>query len=331
MTGAIGFISCLGPILAQYVELKQSVGLNFDAAGRVLLHLDRFLSEKANGPEDFDANRFGAWCRTFEHVGTGTRRARMRIIYLFCLYRRRTEPGCFLPDPALFPPYSRHPRPYIFDEHEIPRLLDATQELKPHPMSPLRREVYRLALVLLYTSGLRRGELLRLTLGDYLPTEQTLMIRESKFYKSRMIPLSVDGSRELDAYLTARRNRHLPMDAASPLLVQGRRDGYSGGGIYDGLRGLFKAAGIHTETGGTPRVHDLRHTFAVHALLRWYREGADLGAKLPFLSAYMGHVSPVSTEYYLPFVASLAGAASEKFAEHCKPLLESFEGLGGSL
>jgi len=73
------------------------------------------------------------------------------------------------------------------------------------------------------------------------------------------------------------------------------------------------------------------HTFAVHALLRWYREGADLGAKLPFLSAYMGHVSPVSTEYYLPFVASLAGAASEKFAEHCKPLLESFEGLGGSL
>jgi integrase len=331
MNGEVRFVSCLGPVLAQYVELKQSVGLTFDAACRVLLHLDRFLSGNARGPEDFDVHCFEAWGRTIEHMGTGTRRAWMQIIYLFCLYRRRTEPGCFLPDPAQFPPYSPHPRPYIFDEQEILRLLDAARELKPHPMSPLRGDVYRLALVLLYTAGLRRGELLRLTLGDYSPTENTLLIRESKFYKSRLIPLSADATRELDAYLTARRARHLPVDAASPLLVQGRRDGYSGGGIYGGLRRLFKAAGIHTETGGTPRVHDLRHTFAVHALLRWYREGADLGARLPFLSAYMGHVSPVSTEYYLPFVASLAGAASEKFAEHCRPLLESFEGRGGAL
>jgi integrase len=331
MSCDIRFASCLGPVLAQYVELKQSVGLSFEAAGRVLLNLDRFLAENTDGPEDFDVHCFGAWCRTLEHMGSGTRRAWMRIIYLFCLYRRRTEPGCFLPDPAQFPPYSTPPRPYIFEEQEILRLLDASRELKPHPMSPLRREVYRLALVLLYTSGLRRGELLRLTVGDYSPADNTLMIRESKFYKSRLIPLSVDGVREIDAYLSARRARHLPMDAASPLLVQGRRDGYSGGGIYDGLRDLFKAAGIHAETGGTPRVHDLRHTFAVHALLRWYRQGADLGARLPFLSAYMGHVSPVSTEYYLPFVASLAGAAREKFAEHCKPLLESFEGHGGPL
>jgi integrase len=120
------------------------------------------------------------------------------------------------------------------------------------------------------------------------------------------------------------------MDAASPLLVQGQKGGYSGGGIYQGLRDLFQAAGIRTATGGTPRVHDLRHTFAVHALLRWYREGADLGAKLPFLSAYMGHVSPVSTEYYLPFVPALAGAASEKFAEYCKPLLDFFQEPGGT-
>lgn len=330
MKGDVRFVSCLGPAMARYQELKQSVGLSFDAACRVLLHLDRFLTANAAALEEFDTHSFSAWCRTIEHMGSGTRRAWMRIIYLFCLYRRKTEPGCFLPDPTQFPPSSPKPCPYIFEEHEILRVLDAARALKPHPMSPLRREVYRLALVLLYTAGLRRGELIKLALGDYSPTEQTLLIRESKFNKSRLIPLSSDGIRELDAYLAARRARHLPMDAASPLLVQGHREGYSGGGIYGGLQSLFKVAGIRTKTGGTPRVHDLRHTFAVHALLRWYREGADLGAKLPFLSAYLGHVSPVSTEYYLPFVTSLAGAASEKFAEHCKPLLESFVGLGGS-
>ena len=330
MNREVKFVSCLGPVMARYLELKVSVGLQFDSACRVLEHLDRFLSANAQTPEEFDVHSFGAWCRTLEHMCSNTRRAWMQIIYHCCLYRRRTEPGCFLPDPAQFPPRSPCLRPYIFEEQEILRLLDAAQELEPHPMGPLRREGYRLALVLLYTTGLRRGELLRLTVGDYSPTEHTLLVRESKFYKSRLIPLSLDGIRELDVYLAARRTRHLPIDAASPLLVQGQKGGYSGGGIYQGLRDLFQAAGIRTATGGTPRVHDLRHTFAVHALLRWYREGADLGAKLPFLSAYMGHVSPVSTEYYLPFVPALAGAASEKFAEHCKPLLDSFQEPGGT-
>ena len=330
MSSEIRFASCLGPALAQYLELKVSVGLRFDTACRVLLHLDRFLVANAKAAEGFDTGCFVAWGRTFEHMCSGTRRSWMQIIYRFCLYRRRTVPGCFLPDPAQFPPRSPYLRPYIFAEEEILRLLDIAGKLEPHVMSPLRREVYRLALVLLYTTGLRRGELLRLTLGDHSPTEQTLLVRESKFYKSRMIPLSPDGVRELQVYLAARRALHLPMDAASPLLVQGQRTGYSAGGIYQGLRDLFVAGGVRTTTGATPRVHDLRHTFAVHALLRWYREGADLGAKLPFLSAYMGHVSPASTEYYLPFVAALAGAASEKFAEHCKPLLDSFQKLGGT-
>lgn len=328
MNSGTGFISCLGPALTDYVELKVAMGLKFDAARGVLLHLDRFLAVHAKVPEAFDPGCYMAWCRTLEDMRPSTRRSWMWIIHGFCRYRRRAEPGCFQPDPAQFPPRSPRYRPYIFAEAEVLLLLDAAAQLKPHPMGPLRREVYRLALVLLYTTGLRRGELLRLALGDYSPTEQTLLVRESKFYKSRLIPLSIDGSREVDAYLAARRARHLPMDAISPLLIQGHRGGYSGGGIHQGLRDLFVAAGIRNDAGGPPRVHDLRHTFAVHALMRWYREGADLSAKLPFLSAYMGHVSPVSTEYYLPFVAPLAAAASERFAEHCKPLLESLAEQG---
>jgi integrase len=84
---------------------------------------------------------------------------------------------------------------------------------------------------------------------------------------------------------------------------------------------LFEAADIRTSTGARPRVHDLRHTFAVHALLRWYHRGVDPQAKLPFLSTYMGHVSPVSTAYYLPFVSALAEAANLRFLRTCGALV----------
>lgn len=329
MNKEVSLVSCLGPAMARFLELKVAVGLKFDSAAWVLLHLDRFLSRIGNGHEDLDAETFAAWGQTYEYLTSGVRRRRMRIVYLFCLFRRRTEPKCFLPDPAQFPSPSPKFLPHIFSEGEILRLLQVADGLEPHSTSPLRREVYRLALVLLYTTGMRRADLLNLTLGDYAPGEQTILVRESKFYKSRLLPLSADGTRELEAYLAARRAHHLPMEAASPLLIQGRNAGYSGGGIYDGLRRLYRSAGIRTETGALPRIHDLRHTFAVQALLRWYREGADLGAKLPYLSAYMGHVSIVSTEYYLPFVAALAGMASEKFAAHCRPLVEAFEEQGG--
>jgi len=87
------------------------------------------------------------------------------------------------------------------------------------------------------------------------------------------------------------------------------------------IRSLLRAAGVRTAAGEVPRTHDFRHTFAVHALLRWYRAGADMHAKLPFLSAFMGHVSIESTQYYLHFVEPLAEAASKRFADHCGALV----------
>ena len=100
----------------------------------------------------------------------------------FCLYRRRTEPKCFVPDPSFFPPYHQRLKPYIFSAAEVGKLLSAAAHLKRNPASPLRPELTRLAIVLLFTTGLRRGELLKLTLGDYDRQEATLHIRETKFY-----------------------------------------------------------------------------------------------------------------------------------------------------
>jgi integrase len=96
------------------------------------------------------------------------------------------------------------------------------------------------------------------------------------------------------------------------------------------MRRLLRAAQIATQTGRLPRVHDFRHTFAVQALLRWYGAGADVHAKLPLLATYMGHVSIVSTEYYLQFVEPLAAFASERFARHCGALVTSAPADGGA-
>jgi integrase len=184
--------------------------------------------------------------------------------------------------------------------------------------TPLHRHAARLAVVLLYTSGLRRGEVIRLTLGDYNAVEKLLVIRESKFHKSRLVPLSKDGIRELNQYLRHRNAPGFPRDSASPLLLNkhGGNTGYTGIGLAHMIRKLYRRANIRTCSGRLPRIHDLRFTFAVHALLRWYRRGDDLHRKLPALSTYMGHVSVVSTQYYLPFVEDVSEAASQQFDRH---------------
>ncbi len=177
----------------------------------------------------------------------------------------------------------------------------------------------------MYTTGLRRGELVRLRVDDYNNGEQTLLIRGTKFHKSRLVPLSEDGSREVENYLSARRNKHVPTSADSPLLWRGGRagNGYSGGSLGGGIRTLLTLAGVRTASGRVPRTHDFRHSFAVGALIRWYRSGVDVQAKLPFLAAYMGHVSICSTEHYLHFVEPLRSAACVRFEQRFAKLLAS--------
>ena len=168
---------------------------------------------------------------------------------------------------------------------------------------------------MLYTTGLRRGELLRLTVADFDRSEGTLLVRESKFHKSRLLPLSGDALCAIKAVLQERQAKGLPLFMNSPLLWNGYggTGRYTGGGFAQIVRDLLRTSGIRTAAGRLPRVHDFRHTFAVHAVLRWYRAGKDVQAKLPALAAYMGHVSIASTEHYLHLVEELAAVASDRF------------------
>lgn len=222
-------------------------------------------------------------------------------------------------------------RPHLFTNAEVLRLLAAISALPAAPTSPFRRENLRLAIVLLYTTGLRLGALVRLTLGDYDSREHTLLIRDSKFHKSRLLPLSIDGTREIDQYLAARLGRQIATSPDSPLLWHYTHCGtaYTGTGLTNAIRPLLRAAQIQTDTGRVARVHDIRHTFAQQALLRWYRTGADVQAKLPLLATYMGHVSIASTEYYLKFVEPLGVSASERFARHYAGLVSRPVRAGG--
>ena len=315
------FISVLGPIFAAYLTLKQALGRRYAVEQRVLANLDIFLAAEG---ADLNVETFNGWCKTQQHLTSGVRRNRMRIIRNFTLYRRRNEPACFLPDLLLFPTPHQPVRPYIFSHSEIAKLIRLAAALEPSRDCPLRPEVFTLALTLLYTTGLRRGELLRMTIGDYDVHEQTLLVRESKFHKSRWLPLSTDGILKLNYYLEARRAKGLPLLATTPL-IWNRRSGerpYTAWGFGQIIRLLLNSAGICKPDGHLPRIHDFRHTFATHALLRWYEAGDDVQSRLPSLSTYMGHVSIVSTEYYLQLIEPLVKSAGKRFADRYAGLIQ---------
>jgi len=147
------------------------------------------------------------------------------------------------------------------------------------------------------------------------------------------VPLAPDGAQEIERYLAARRARRGPVAPADPLVWcgAGRLRPYTGAGFAQGFRALCEAAGIRTLAGKAPRVHDLRHSCAVQALLRWYHAGADVQAKLPLLATYLGHISIASTAYYLHFLAPVALAASVRFAQRYGALVVPLTGREGVL
>ena len=311
----------LKPMVEQYLRQRRALGRLFAEEERVLRSLLEFLEAV---PSDLDQTRFDQWCRSHEGVSANVRRNRQRIVRNFCLYRQRSEPGCFVPDPGRFPRPEPHASPVIIGPEEVSRILSVARTLTTTPASPLHPEVMRMAVILLYCAGLRRGEVVRLLLSDVDPKEGVLRIRESKFHKSRFVPLSKDARRELRSYLKKRLSPQFDLLPTSHLLMncaQGTCHGYTGTSFGNGIQRLFRAAHVAGPYGRGPRVHDLRHSFAVQSLLRWYRSGADVPSMLPKLALYMGHVSIVSTAYYLQWIPEIALEASRLFEAHSGHLI----------
>jgi site-specific recombinase XerD len=205
--------------------------------------------------------------------------------------------------------------PYIYTHEELKRLLDAVPTACAGRAS-IEESVFRTLLLLLYGAGLRIGEALTLRLGDVDLCEACLRICETKFFKSRLVPLGTDLTGVLTEYLV-KRNESYPSAEQAPLLCF--RDGapLSQSAARSAFRRLRAHAGVLREGGPRrqPRLHDLRHAAAVHRLIAWYRSGADVQALLPKLATYLGHVDLAATQRYLTLTPELLQQASQRF-EH---------------
>jgi integrase len=208
------------------------------------------------------------------------------------------------------------------------RILQVARQLPPSATNPLRAETIALGLLLLFCCGLRRGELLRLKLGDLDRNQRLLRIRDTKFHKSRLVPLDPTVASHLEHYLQERGRRKLPMAPDAFLLWSGRRcpEVFAANSLLSLWQRLRMTAQVLDERGHPPRLHDLRHSFAVHALQRWYTQGADVQTRLPHLATYLGHVSAASTAYYLHLTPELRQSASQRFHQRFAPLFTMARG-----
>ena len=314
--------SALFRIINRYLDHKRVLGHRYQHEAWVLHTLRRHVEQ--SDFRDLNTECFERWLASLKDHHPNTRRCWYQIVRRFCVYRQCSEPGCFIPSFEGAPKRQPYITPIILEPKQIGRMLGIASKLHKSSSNPLRASALRLATVLFYTCGLRLGEVLRLTMNDIEDQGAVLRIRESKFHKSRLVPLSSSTTRELHAYLRKRR-KVFAVEPDAPLLCNrygGYLHPYSPVPLREGINGLFDAAGVRDEQGRRPRVHDLRHSFAVQALIRWYRNGADVQSCLPKLAIYMGHVSIESSAHYLHWVPTLQRLASHRFAQRFGHLVE---------
>jgi integrase len=317
--GHRGWRSFLGKAMEGYVSLHRALGREFQTVERILRSLDFLLECRFPKGRIFAEPMFAAWSREELRVSRDKARPRLMCVRKFCLHLARTQPKTFVPDPRTFPKLSAPKAPCLLSGSEIVRLVDATRIVDPTPKNPLRREALRLAILLLYCCGLRLGELLRLRIEDIDPERRLLKIHHTKFNKSRLVPLSPSLADVLDRYLRQRRRKGMPVDLQSPLVWSsqaGNNRSLSAQGFRVTWWQVCRAAGVLDSQQNPPRLHDLRHSFAVEVLRRSYRAGKNPQAVLPRLSRFMGHVTPACTHYYLKFTEQLQAVASDRFRQH---------------
>ena len=309
------FQSLFAASLQRFLDVKRALGRAYAGEAATLSHWDAFLRRRYPQARKVRAEMFYGWTEELMHLSPVVRRNRQRVVRNFLLYYARDHAGTFIPDIRTFPKSTPAQPPRLVSETEMARLIQCARQLPPSRTNPLRAETIRLGLILLFCCGLRRGELLRIKLGDVDRNQNLIRIVLTKFHKSRLVPLAPSVAGELDDYLQRRHRSKLPMTPDSFLLWSGRcfPEVYAAQSLRTAWHQLCATAEVLRAWGHPPRLHDLRHSFAANVLNRWYTQGLDVQTKLPHLATYLGHVSPVSTHYYLQFTPELRQSAGERF------------------
>ena len=303
-------MSRLAEQAGEYLRLRQSLGHELDDAVRLLPRFVAYLDTAGVSSVTIEASL--AWAQQPEAgPATSVWARRMTVARGFARYMSGIDPATQVPPPGLVTFRRRWRPPFIYSPADIGALLAEVPRLIP---TPLRAATFQTMIGLLAVTGMRVGEVIALDCHDIDWADGVVVVRNSKFGKSREVPLDRTTVEALDCYARFRDQR-VPRPASPAFFISAKGTPVIYADFGDRFRKLLALSGVGAGSPVSPRIHDLRHSFAVQTLIRWYQADEDVGALLPRLSTYLGHLTPGYTYWYLsaaPELLALAAARLEK-------------------
>ncbi|MFI6497888.1 tyrosine-type recombinase/integrase [Nonomuraea typhae] len=287
-----------------YLRFRRALGFKLKWHGRILPQFADYL--EAAGSATITDELAIAWAQLPTRVHPITWTQRLGVVRGFATYLKTIAPATQIPPKGVFPGQGKRPDPYIFSEQDITRLLGATSTLA----TPLRAATCRTLFGLLAVSGMRISEALALHRDHVDLDSGILTIISAKSEAPRLVPLHPTATTMLGEYAELR-DRLRPRATATTFFISHRGTALLHGPVMAAFIQLTAQIGIRTET-TKPRIHDLRHSFAVACLLAWYRSGDDVAGHMPALSTYLGHINPAGTYWYLSAVPELMQLAAQR-------------------
>ena len=309
----LAFHSCLSEQICRLIELRCLSGTDYQSQARLLWYFDRFLSDNKLVVPPLTREIVDSYMESLSHLHPRSQYNRFCVVSQLCKHMAQSEPCGYIPEPLHRRSLWSSTSPYIFNKSQIETLLSAASQLRPcHSIRPC---TYRTLFGLLYTTGIRIGEAFALTLEDFNRMDKRLYIADGKFHKARFVPLHASTAHALAQYVDKRQHiKPRPKDAPLFINQHARKLHYST--VYSIFRKLLEQCGFPFQKYTGPRIHSFRHSFAVHRLLKWYKDGQDVNTRLPALATYMGHVNITSTQVYLRPTAELLEQVNGRFRNH---------------
>lgn len=290
----------------EYLALRRRMGYQLLQDGKRLLEYVEFL--RRQGHSRITTETALAWARTAASRGTAAHR--LAVVRGFAEFRRLTDPRTEVPAKDLLPHRPRRTSPYIYSAADVRALLRAARTLN----GQLRPATYTTLFGLLAATGMRVGEATTLERSHFSADQGVLSVLRGKAGSVRRLPLHASTIAALSAY-ARRRDRVLPRPTSSEFFLSEVGTPLLRQNVHETFLALLGRAELSDRKPRRPRIHDLRHSFAVHTLTDWYRAGHDVERMLPRLSAYLGHASPVSTYWYLTATPALMGSAVQRLEQ----------------
>lgn len=292
--------------LDDYLATRRALGYALTRVGPRLSSFVAFAD--AAGVQTVTTECALAWATLPTDAGSAYISHRLGEVRGFARYLRSIDPETQIPPTGLLSGCHHRPTPYIYSASDICALMDAARKLT----RPLKATTFETLIGLMTATGMRVSEAIGLDRDDVDWANGLLLVRESKFGKSREVLLHSSTVQALETY-ARRRDRLCPHPRTRSFFVSawGTRPTYST--VQKTFYALVRQTGLDGQRSSrAPRVHDLRHTFAVKTLVGWYRDGCDVEARLPLLSTYLGHVSPAGTYWYLSSTPELLALAAKR-------------------